>query len=90
MYNNLVINSGEELSDEDDVKLLMLIMLQERVLESERRKRHIDEMRDIEARRHSDNLKYDTPHLLNTHSLLTPALIALCTADARLGDHWHL
>ena len=31
---------------------------QERVLESERRKRCIDEMRDTEARRHSDHLKY--------------------------------
>jgi len=28
--------------------------VQERVLESERRKRHVDERRDTEARRHSD------------------------------------
>ena len=32
--------------------------VQERVLESERRKRHVDERRDTEARRHSDYVKY--------------------------------
>ena len=32
--------------------------VKERVLESERRKRYIDEQRDAAARRHSDHLKY--------------------------------
>jgi len=34
--------------------------VKERVLESERRKRHVDELRDTESRRHSDNIKYSS------------------------------
>jgi len=53
--------------------------VQERVLESERRKRHVDERRDTEARRHSDYVKY----ALYAISLIRRSLPVTMTSSSR-------